>query len=279
MTSARERVFATPELLEAILIQLHHVAPLHELLQAQLISHRFNTAIISSPRLQQLLFFRVEPRNNSRLLADWTSNPLLRRHFLPWFVQGDNEGKMPNYESLRMLDWNPDRKDAFLRAEASWRNMLAVQSAPKELLVTEVCQTRGGDFLREATLSFADSAPGGVTMGALYDIAEYFVCIHRVSRFWLCIKTSDTGPQMTLYLMYTKQCCPSIANRDGFTSQGAKRYHELNKAEMKPVKEKRNLDWETDLLPQRGGVSPWDWAEWKRKRAPISDLLSDVRGG
>jgi hypothetical protein len=62
MTSAIERVFATPELLEAILIQL---TPTNQLLRAQLISRLFHTTITTSPKIQQLLFFR--PNHGSPL--------------------------------------------------------------------------------------------------------------------------------------------------------------------------------------------------------------------
>ncbi|KAH7391717.1 hypothetical protein BKA66DRAFT_458317 [Pyrenochaeta sp. MPI-SDFR-AT-0127] len=286
MASARDRVFATPELLEAILIQLHHVAPLHELLQAQLISHRLHTAITSSPRLQQLLFFRAQPNNVSRSSAAWTLNPLLRHHFLPWFVQPSDRWSMPNQESIQALDWIPARKDAFLRPEASWRKMLVIQPPPKTLSVTLLVHTRLGDFISDATDQCADSPSGGVTMASLYDITESFVRTESSSQFGLTIKDGDTGPRMTLRLAHTQQCCPSSPKNYQLMSQGAKSNHEARALEWKgrepqedSSRRRQNPIWDTDLVPDRGGVSSWDWEEWKRKRAPISDLLSDVRGG
>ncbi|KAF1845569.1 uncharacterized protein K460DRAFT_366434 [Cucurbitaria berberidis CBS 394.84] len=287
MLSARDHLLGIPELLEAILLHLGHVAPPNELLRAQLISRRVHTAIASSPRIQQLLFLRAEPADNPK---PWRANPLLRDLFLPWFVGPLRERwTMPDYDSFQMMDWTSTNRDAFLRAEASWRKMLVFQPPPKQLSVVRFCNGQGGDFIDEATVSFADSASGGVTMGLIYDLSESFVRENPVSQFGISLKTSATGPpRIALHLIYTSQCCPSSPSSPRFMSQGAKSQCEIDMLEWQLEKEvveegslewgtRSSIDWETDFSVGRGVLNLWEWEEWKRKRAPISDLVSDVR--
>ena len=52
--AAKSRVFDTPELMEAILLQL----PLKDALLSQRVSKQWRNTIVGSTKLQQLLFFR-----------------------------------------------------------------------------------------------------------------------------------------------------------------------------------------------------------------------------
>ena len=142
MTSTCDRVISTTELLEAILTHL----PPTSLLQAQRISRFFHRTINTSPKLQQLLFFRAEP---GRDVEDFVINPLLQQHFAPWFPPFHGHR---NYDLLKEMPWaqSPSTRAVYLHAEASWRRMLPMQPAPKTLAVQylEHCQT--GDFVQTA---------------------------------------------------------------------------------------------------------------------------------
>lgn len=273
MTSACEHVLTTPELLEIVLLHLHHVAPPNELLRSQLVSRRFRTAITSSPRIQQLLFLRAEPAS---ALNPWRINPLLRRHFLPWFVGPPRDHyAMPNNETLRLMDWTSCKAEAFLRPEASWRKMLFVQPPPEELCVKRACLGEVCNSVQEAKVSFADSASGGVTMGLIYDITESFLRGGAVSRFGVSVNNCGQGPpHITLHLRFTQK--PHISPRDmDFMSHGATSQWTVETLEWTPFDRKSRwdrreiIDWMTDLSVEKGGVQRWAWEEWKRKRAPI----------
>ncbi|OAL53481.1 hypothetical protein IQ07DRAFT_585392 [Pyrenochaeta sp. DS3sAY3a] len=287
MTSAQDRALHTPELLEAILLQL---TPLHHLLHAQLISSSFHEAIRDSPRLQQRLFLRAQPRNPKD--EKLTLNPLLRKHFLPFFLVPVNRFSMPDYSALQNLDWVscPRQKAAFLRADASWRRMLIVQPPPRALRVVQFTHAMRADFKDEAHVSFADEAAQGVTMGAVYDIAESFLSSKVVAGFGLAIHsgTLGAGTQMTLHLTFTKQCCQrDVETGVSVRSAGATKGTGFWGLELEPVGDESGLgsrqskrlwiDWETDLGSEDGLMELYEWEEWKRKKAPISDLVSDVR--
>ncbi|KAF2033828.1 hypothetical protein EK21DRAFT_32802, partial [Setomelanomma holmii] len=164
MSSPVNLVLSTPELLESILF---HLTPAH-LLTAQQISQTFRTTITSSPKLQYKLFLRADPNQPKK---EWLINPLLRKHFLPWFVMPDGRFSSRDYDSLQRMDWvsSKAKRAAFLRKEASWRNMLLMQPAPKELHLIRWTHAMGGDSEAYATIPF----PGGaVTMGRVYDVTE-----------------------------------------------------------------------------------------------------------
>ena len=160
MASACDRVISTPELLEIVFIQLDSLSAL---LFAQLVSRHFHTVIASSPKLQQKLFFR--PVASSEDSQEWTINPLLRQHFVPFFLTLST----PDYASFKLMDWATSKPEAFLRADASWRKMLIVQPPPAELTVVRVCEGQGGDSEQRAIVPFHDRMYGGVTMGIIYD--------------------------------------------------------------------------------------------------------------
>ncbi|KAF2684736.1 hypothetical protein K458DRAFT_417604 [Lentithecium fluviatile CBS 122367] len=278
MSSAQARVIATAELLEAILAQL----PPRYLLLAQRISHRFQHAIATSPRLQQLLFFRTAPTKDPK---QWSLNPILRGVFVPWFVMPGNRWAMPTYESLEILNHFNDaaKADAILTREASWRQMPLVRPSPKALTVVKILYSRGYTSADVANLSFEHSPSGGVTMGAIYDITESFLRESFFSSFSLSILDSESGPQITLYLHCSVQCCRQsettrkrdLRSRDaevlvwdldfvrGRDEDGGGRYFDGNPP--------------TDLSVERGGVNFEEFQAWQRERAPISSMVSDVR--
>jgi len=272
MASPRDRVFDTPELLEAILVQL----PQQDLLLAQRISRSFETAIKSSPKIQQALFFRAEPIKDPR---KWFINPILRRHFLPFFVLSP---AAQDLKSIELLDWVAgDRtRKAFLYKNASWRKMLIIQPPPQNLSIVEFCNADGGDDKRTAEIPFEDTQ--GVSMGTVYDIAQSFVCNEEQSDFGLSILDSETGPQITLYLRYTSQCCIDqefpipydLKSEDA----SANAYEELKfvssgvgVGEDGIYYECRiDMDWTTDLTLERGGVDVLEYKNWCRKRFSVS---------
>ncbi|KAF2832166.1 hypothetical protein CC86DRAFT_462525 [Ophiobolus disseminans] len=271
MSCARDRVFSTPELLEAILIQL---TPIHHLLQAQRISRLFQQAIKSSPTLQQQLFFRP---STSRMTNDWALNPLLRRYFLPWFV-GPQHGR--NYDTLKYMEWvsnSQTASPAFLRAEASWRNMLLMQPSPRELKAVRWMHCQEGDSEEHASVKFEDV--GGVTMRPVYDITESFLRDQYESfpSFGLAIHDSDDGPQMMLVLKMTLQCCGSEPTEPVLKSHGADENFRLewecgSGVALKEWPNGRlDMQWTTDLSEERGGVGEAEWEEWRsRGRAKLA---------
>jgi hypothetical protein len=262
MTSAIERVFATPELLEAILIQL---IPTNQLLRAQLISRLFHTTITTSPKIQQLLFFRPNP---TRLTKDWFINPLLRQHFLPWFAPSEGRFGSRNYDTLKLMDWttSPSTRDAFLHPEASWRNMLLTQPQSTELKVVRWIHGQGGDSEHVALVSFPAKA---VTMGRVYDIAESFLREESASFpcFGVGFDQGKTGLEVTLYLRMTSQCSPRYKPMEvTLNSAAAEMLQGLEWKSTNGNRRRLKMDWSTELSEERGGVGEEEWEEWKKMR-------------
>jgi hypothetical protein len=159
--TARDRVLATPELLEAILVHL----PLCDILtRAQLVSAHFHDTISSSISIQQALFFL--PNSNA-----WVSetNPLLShlgvsffidqrsRYFMEQPDRRPNNFAWPQRNGLNPLVWQEYvRKNRVYSVKgASWRRMLVVQPPIKEL------ELNGGNTL---------SNEQGVKMGQLENV-------------------------------------------------------------------------------------------------------------
>ncbi|OJD33793.1 f-box domain protein [Diplodia corticola] len=184
--ASREKVLQTTELLELILFHL----PMRDLLLAQRICKRFNDLIRHSTTLQQTLFFLPRPALPSstppaattsspplRSFATgaittepWDRNPLLTSAFPPWFDRGVPARNRPRYNSLTRLTTlplaaTPAARDAFLRPDASWRNMFVTQPPLTALDRLNRVHSMEGDGARWGTLRF----PHGVTMGVLYD--------------------------------------------------------------------------------------------------------------
>ncbi|KAJ5788514.1 hypothetical protein N7457_003504 [Penicillium paradoxum] len=142
-------VFFLPELVERILINLD----MRELLLAQRVSRRWNDIILSSPTLQNKLFFtpaRICPQSQENLAVE--INPLLLEIFPPFMGNlitldygkvDDNEHgtrlvqRLPHsangIENLLQQDWYwlEDRREAILRPDASWRRMFPSHPPPR----------------------------------------------------------------------------------------------------------------------------------------------------
>lgn len=276
MTSACEHVLSTPELLEAILI---HVTPLHTLLHAQLVSQHFHSTILSSPKLQQLLFFRPSPSPSQ----EWTVNPLLRKHFLPFFVVPGSrfKGSSRTFGMLQLLPWTrfEFRKQAFLRAEASWRRMLLMQPPPKELQVIEWCHAMGGDTESKKTITFDDTPAGCVTMGRVYDVAESFTRSKFADHgsFGLSFSASTTAtspPCLTLRLSYAISCVRSwVSMNVVLRSDAAELTHNLEWDPRDPGWRRgyKDTSYGTDFTAEKGGVGAEEWEEWVQEMGPVPE--------
>jgi hypothetical protein len=195
--SASHQVFSTPELLEAIC----HLLPLTDLLtRLPLVNRTFQNIILSSPSLQEKLFFHPAPSGPSR------PNPLVRHvpaEKRPRFI----DKRDPNFDATRpgRRTW-PDadellplmpydssaRKAAFSRLEASWRRMFIVQPPIKELWMTtdedgEVCQIDAdGDWIRLGMLDeevFAKWQTFGISASGRGGLMGYRD-LTRVSNWW-----------------------------------------------------------------------------------------------
>ncbi|ORY12097.1 hypothetical protein BCR34DRAFT_600852 [Clohesyomyces aquaticus] len=275
--SACEDVIGTPELAEAILLQM----TARDLLQAQRISRYIKILIQSSPRLQQALFFRAAPASKK-----WFVNPLLRESFLPWIVIPHPEVRsLPSHEDLERLDWTftPERKDAFLRPEASWRRMFLIQPPPTEL---SIFYHKNYGQVYKTQISFKDSDSKGVTMDAIYDIPEQFTRKHHFQRRFM-MRFLDpvsplTTPIMILHMFYPgSRTSTRIPSKVDLSSRALRNwaydddYYDENLVRVVLPRS----DWmaKTNLTTEKGGVPMSDFGEWSRKRAPISSLWSDVR--
>ncbi|KAF7921997.1 uncharacterized protein EAE98_008208 [Botrytis deweyae] len=141
--SSVQTVFAIPELLELILLQL----PFLDLVRAQMINPNFYDVIESSNLLQQALFFRA-----SSATSFPRPNPLLQPCHNAQFLDLRSTQTLCRYlhnpRGRRMADWSKwpaiDYRDGFKlniqptneavrRKEASWRRMLIVQPPIEEL--------------------------------------------------------------------------------------------------------------------------------------------------
>ncbi|KAF5877240.1 putative f-box domain protein [Botrytis fragariae] len=141
--SSVQTVFAIPELLELILLQL----PFLDLVRAQMINQSFIDVIESSNLLQRALFFRASPDTSFP-----RPNPLLQpchnAQFLDLRSTQTRCRYLHNPRGRRMADWSKwpviDYRDGFKlniqptneavrRKEASWRRMLIVQPPVEEL--------------------------------------------------------------------------------------------------------------------------------------------------
>jgi hypothetical protein len=118
-TTARDKVLSMPELLEAILLE---VDLLTLLVAAQRVCQNWHALIHTSPSLQQALYFKP----CTEVVTNYTqNNHLLARHF-PNLLQQTSH--LPQYALALDLARVPiNKKEAFLRRGASWRNLLLHQ--------------------------------------------------------------------------------------------------------------------------------------------------------
>lgn len=285
MFSAVALVFSTPELIEIVLGHL----PLPSLLQAQLISRPIHGVIRTSPTLQQLLFLRPSPPS-----AEWHLNPLLRRHFQPFFVISYNSSSGADGAMYQIMEWarNQTSRSAFLHKEANWRKMLIVQPPSTTLLVSrdtrleppENCDTEISDTVTDAAREKVANMvfEHGITMGKVYDIVHSFLMKQPGGVFSLAFDSRDDNVRMTLRL-YTKVAFDPadsrLHNRGLYRSEGME--VEMNDLDWTIVKndwldDERKVDqmfqsWGKDLTEQKGGMTDQEW--WGLKLSFLSERL------
>jgi hypothetical protein len=157
--SARNRVLQSPELLEAIILQL----PLRDIIfKAQLVSSFFCDTICESPLLQQALFLGRAPCDRTILS---TPNPLLAHtknaRFLDHrFWNGEKVGCNASWtdsSGFRQLDWDEFkvRRKKYQIKGASWKNMLIVNPPIQELLLVGGTTLRNDDGITLGQLAYA----------------------------------------------------------------------------------------------------------------------------
>jgi hypothetical protein len=199
-TPARDCVLSTPELLEAILAELDARTLLTS---AQRVCRAWRAVVEACPRLQQQLFFRAErqPRRRRQQQPATSSpsssssarlsrveprrlNPLLTAAFPPLFhppltADGSqlplaNRGvrltaKSMLEKKLPVADMHDGRRRhrAFVRAGASWRDMLVAQPPPRRVGCLRVQDGRFSSQL----VDVADGVEGGgLRMGLFFDM-------------------------------------------------------------------------------------------------------------
>ena len=232
---AQDQAFATPEILEAILLQLPFV---NLLVDAHLVNHEWKNLIDSSPLLQQALFFQpesftgLEPRINS----------LLQRSFPIFFDRPQIGHDNVQYQKMReaydfaTLNWNSNscRQKAYSRATASWRRMLPFQPPILTLEVTQITHGQRGDSERSGEKYFEN----GLRMGPLWDLVASEIA-RPISTFgikWIGEKApgaaigllgwrsenDDGSGKAVITLGWTVQCCCDIKGDLGkeFMSDG-----------------------------------------------------------
>ncbi|KAJ7125349.1 hypothetical protein C8R44DRAFT_782908 [Mycena epipterygia] len=192
MSTARDTVISTPELLELTLAQL----PMRDLLlTVPLVCKRWQI-ITLSPTVQRALFFQPDPHSEP------VQNPLLAEMFPPFFAPGtENRFLWPGKaSSIMSMPWSK-APHAFRRKEASWRRMLVTQPPPQTVIVTVTRHGRGGDSVQRAELNDLS-----LRMGVLYDLAVPY--IDRVaSSFRIRWHHGlDLEGDLTLDTIYTQQC-------------------------------------------------------------------------
>ncbi|KAJ7460069.1 hypothetical protein B0H11DRAFT_2047548 [Mycena galericulata] len=190
MSTAKDAVISTPELLELTLAQL----PMRDLLlTAPLVSKTWQAITLASS-LQRALFFEPDPS-----ASEPVQNPLLAEMFPPFFgPEGRTRWSWPGRSSTIMaMPWSK-APDEFRRKEASWRQMLVCQPPVQTMVIKETCHGRAGNFTRRAELNDLS-----LRMGHLYDLAVPFIdriastfCIHWQE----CIALNNV---LTLSVLYT----------------------------------------------------------------------------
>jgi hypothetical protein len=131
--TAIHQVLSTPELLEAILLNL----PISSLLRLQRLNRTFNTVISTSPSIQRALFFSPAPAS-----SDPCPNPLLKHKPSAWFLDRRRSNSIAyrswHWPDSDELKWDGEReakRHVYGREEASWRRMLVVQPPVTRLKV------------------------------------------------------------------------------------------------------------------------------------------------
>ncbi|KAK7962927.1 uncharacterized protein PG986_003752 [Apiospora aurea] len=173
--AARDSVFATPELLGAILT---FVSIRRLLVAGQRVCRLWKDVIDRSPQLQKHL--HLQPEDDETEGGRWEDslppaapNPVLRHAFQNLFFPGHGKCSLrfgiPDLRRLPIADTKNGRRrhNAFVRTGASWRSMLVSQPPPTELVLVAGGRSQtGGMSNSTALIRFR----GPVTMGLLYDL-------------------------------------------------------------------------------------------------------------
>lgn len=126
MATAVEKVFTTPELLEAILLE---VDDMRTLLFSQRVDRTFKATIESSINLQRVLWFKPMPPGSPQTQAKGHCNPLIRKH----------RTQSSGMKTINSSGWCITRDEDYVRLcrdidfvilprrEGSWRQMLLFQ--------------------------------------------------------------------------------------------------------------------------------------------------------
>ncbi|KAI1190618.1 hypothetical protein F5B17DRAFT_385892 [Nemania serpens] len=219
-----ETVFAIPELLEAILLQLDITSLL---VSASRVNKMWNHLIETSPAIQQALFFQPvqdhcsarSSQQNSTATTTWcqwtrdqpTVNPLLVKKFGKYFDSGEDYGRIYRCcDAFHKLPWEENRgidlettlemqrvitsqkRDCsrFTRRGASWRRMLVSQPPPTQLGALWQEADRTSAIKPVQTALKALIMPGtsmhstGIQMGHLYDLIQYYAGRHEHDALW-----------------------------------------------------------------------------------------------
>ncbi|KAH7310355.1 hypothetical protein BKA65DRAFT_518931 [Rhexocercosporidium sp. MPI-PUGE-AT-0058] len=215
--TAMSRVFAIPELFEAILIQLS----MRDLLLGQLVCTAWTRTISTSPPLQQKLFFRTISsttfqRNDStkkKRKTDPEFNPLLAALFPPFFSPSERNGAIEecqDFTEIYTQPWFGDEQQCakVMREDASWRRMYPMQPARRvgRLEMWGGCYCGGKDLevwvVREKFLARergeegrgSGTEDGGATMGFLFDLVVWIMDEWPDVKFWVDLGVPNSNP-------------------------------------------------------------------------------------
>ena len=181
-------VFRTPELLEAVLLQLSQ----RDLLLLQRVCCCWRDTVTNSPVLQQKLFFQAVSHT-----AEPELNPLLREFFSPFFVVEEVPDSSVNgrrFESaieITTSDWYKDvsRREKVMREEATWRRMFPIQPQAR---IEKVVRKGGcrcvGNERRTGWVrgEFWDQEKeNGVRMGGLWDLVMHVLDTEPLGEFFV----------------------------------------------------------------------------------------------
>ncbi|KAJ7123562.1 hypothetical protein C8R44DRAFT_875750 [Mycena epipterygia] len=227
MSSAKDVVISTPELLELILARL----PMRKLLTTAPLVSKMWKAHTLSPALQRALFFQPDPS------SERIQNPLLLELFSRFFgPKGPNRWSWPGEASTIMVMPWAKTPDAFKRADASWRRMLVQQPTAQTMTITETCHGQGGyNSERRAVLNDLS-----LRMGVLYDMAVPF--IDRVASSF-CINTGTTisiARAISLSWSFTQSSV--VRGDEGSSTNG---WIVMEQTWWNGIKSEENMNWAT----------------------------------
>ncbi|PYH99492.1 hypothetical protein BO71DRAFT_405280 [Aspergillus ellipticus CBS 707.79] len=146
--SQASRIFAIPEILEIILLDLDA----HTLLLSARVCRQWNALIKTSIRIQAALFFLPDRKATPDIrnpFAHHVWDGFFRKQLSTRRRPGDKTAKLPQIEPLR-------KEKAYLRPDASWRKMLLQQHPTSFIDVlgngigtpTELRWRSDGDYIR-----------------------------------------------------------------------------------------------------------------------------------